>query len=78
MVTTVFIYASVKHSSRFASFILLSKADYSYELDIAFPFALVNNNMSKDQLEIMPAYWWMYNMYALARNSWKFTNRLMP
>src|SRR5690606_23073449 len=27
---------SVKHSSRFASFILLSKADYSYELDIAF------------------------------------------
>lgn len=66
---------SVKHSSRFASFILLSKADYSYELDIAFPFALVNNNMSKDQLEIMPAYWWMFNMYALARNSWKFTNR---
>ncbi len=23
----------------------------------------------------MPAYWWMYNMYALARNTWKFTTR---
>ncbi len=23
----------------------------------------------------MPAFWWMYNMYALARNTWKFTNR---
>jgi len=66
---------SIKHSSRFASFILLSKADYSYEMDIPLPFSLVNNNLAADQLEIMPAYWWMYNMYALARNSWKFTNR---
>jgi hypothetical protein len=23
----------------------------------------------------MPAYWWMYNMYALARNSWKYRTR---
>jgi hypothetical protein len=23
----------------------------------------------------MPAYWWLYNMYALERNSWKFQNR---
>lgn len=66
---------SVKHSSRFASFILLSKADYNYELDIPLPFSLVNNNVAHDQLEIMPAYWWMYNMYALARNSWKFLSR---
>ena len=28
-----------------------------------------------DRLEVMPAYWWMYNMYALARNSWKYTAR---
>ncbi|MCK9205427.1 MAG: DUF4954 family protein, partial [Bacteroidales bacterium] len=66
---------SVKHSSRFASFILLSKADYPAELDIPFPFSLVNNNVSKDRLEVMPAFWWMYNMYALARNSWKFKSR---
>jgi hypothetical protein len=66
---------SVKHSCRFASFVLLSKADYPAELDIPLPFSLLNNNVSDDQLEIMPAFWWMYNMYALARNTWKFTNR---
>jgi hypothetical protein len=66
---------SVKHSSRFASFVLLSKADYPSELDVPLPFSLLNNNVSKDQIEIMPAFWWMYNMFALARNSWKFKNR---
>ncbi len=66
---------SVKHSCRFASFTLLSKADYPAELDIPLPFSLLNNNVSKDQLEVMPAYWWLYNMFALARNSWKFQNR---
>ncbi|HLN20307.1 MAG TPA: DUF4954 family protein [Bacteroidales bacterium] len=66
---------SVKHSCRFASFVLLSKADYPAELDIKLPFSLVNNNVSKDSLEIMPGYWWMYNMYALARNAWKFKSR---
>jgi hypothetical protein len=66
---------SVKHSCRFASFVLLSKADYPAELDIPLPFSLLNNNVSRDQLEVMPAYWWLYNMYALARNSWKFQNR---
>ena len=66
---------SVKHSCRFASFVLLSKSDYPAELDVPLPFSLVNNNVSKDRLEIMPAYWWLYNMFALARNSWKFQNR---
>jgi len=66
---------SVKHSCRFASYTLLSKSDYPAEMDIPFPFSLLNNNTHKDQLEIMPAYWWMYNMYALARNTWKFRNR---
>jgi hypothetical protein len=23
----------------------------------------------------MPAYWWMYNLYALERNSWKYIAR---
>jgi hypothetical protein len=66
---------SVKHSCRFASFTLLSKADYPAELNIPLPFSLLNNNVSKNQLEVMPAYWWLYNMFALARNSWKFQNR---
>lgn len=66
---------SFKHSSRFASYCLLAKADYPSELDITLPFALVNNNVAKDQLEVMPAYWWMYNMYAMDRNSKKFAKR---
>jgi hypothetical protein len=67
--------SSVKHSCRFASFVLLSKADYPAELNIPLPFSLLNNNPARDQLEVLPAYWWLYNMYALARNSWKFVNR---
>ncbi|NLK40579.1 MAG: DUF4954 family protein [Planctomycetes bacterium] len=66
---------SIKHSSRFASFVLLVKGDFPAELDIPLPFSLVNNNVSKDQLEVTPSFWWRSNMYALARNSWKFRNR---
>ena len=66
---------SLKHSSRFASFILLAKGDYLYELNITLPFSLVNNNVRLDRLEVMPAYFWMYNLYALERNSWKVLAR---
>ena len=66
---------SIKHSSQFASYCLLAKADYPNELNITLPFALVNNNASKDQLEVMPGYWWLYNMYALDRCSKKFAKR---
>jgi hypothetical protein len=67
--------SSIKHSCRFASFVLLSKADYPAEMDIPLPFSLLNNNAAKDELEVLPAFWWLYNMYALARNTWKFQNR---
>jgi hypothetical protein len=67
--------SSIKHSCRFASFMLLSKADYPAEMDIPLPFSLLNNNTAKDELEVLPAFWWLYNMYALARNTWKFQNR---
>lgn len=66
---------SLKHNSKFASFCLLAKAAYPAELDIPFPFSLVSNHESKDCLQIMPAYWFMYNMYALARNAWKYEAR---
>jgi hypothetical protein len=66
---------SVKHSSRFASYCLLAKGDYRFELDIPFPFALVSDDTARDRLDIMPAYWWMYNMYALLRNEAKFLVR---
>ncbi|GHV77772.1 DUF4954 domain-containing protein [Spirochaetia bacterium] len=66
---------SLKHSSRFASFVLIAKGNYPYELNITLPFSLVNNNVRKDRLEVMPAYFWMYNLYALERNSWKARDR---
>ena len=67
--------SSVKHSSKFASFTLLSKADYPNEMNIKLPFCLVSNNLAKDELHLMPAYWWMYNMYAIARNTSKYLSR---
>ncbi|HEY2649021.1 MAG TPA: DUF4954 family protein [Puia sp.] len=66
---------SVKHNSRFASFIIMAKGDYPAELDIPIPFSLVSNDVSKDELIVMPAYWFMHNMYALARNAWKYGDR---
>ena len=66
---------SLKHNSRFASFTLIAKGDYPAELYLPLPFSLLSNDTSRDQLVIMPAYWFMYNMYALARNAWKYPNR---
>lgn len=66
---------SLKHNSKFASFTLIAKGDFPAELNIPIPFSLVSNDVSKDKLVIMPAYWFMYNMYALARNAGKYSNR---
>jgi hypothetical protein len=66
---------SLKHNSRFASFTIIAKGDYPAELDIPLPFCLVSQDISKDQLVLLPAYWFKYNMYALARNAWKYVNR---
>lgn len=66
---------SLKHNSKFAGFTIITKGDYPYELNIPIPFSLVSINQAKDHLVIMPAYWFMYNMYALARNSWKYGDR---
>lgn len=67
--------STLKHNCRFASFVILAKANYPAELDIPFPFSLVLNDPHEDRLEIMPAYYWMYNMYALERNNKKFLKR---
>jgi len=66
---------SLKHSSVFASFVIIAKGEYPSELNIPLPFSLVNNNVHKNQLEVMPAYYWIHNLYALERNSWKSENR---
>ncbi|WP_317236251.1 DUF4954 family protein [Niabella hibiscisoli] len=66
---------SLKHNSRFASFAMIAKGNYPAELDIPFPFALISNEESNNKLVIMPAYWFLYNMYAIQRNERKFSER---
>lgn len=66
---------SIKHNSRFATFTILAKGDFPVELDIPVPFSLVSNDVTHNRLVVMPAYWFLYNMYALARNSWKYVDR---
>ncbi|HWV67356.1 DUF4954 family protein [Chitinophaga sp.] len=66
---------SLKHNSRFASFTLISKGNYMSELNISIPFSLVVNDEHENRLKIMPGYWFLYNMYAIARNSWKYVDR---
>ena len=66
---------SLKHNSKFASFTIIAKGDFPAELNIPIPFSLINNDVSKDKLTIMPGYWFMYNMYALARNADKYNER---
>ena len=66
---------SLKHNSKFASFTIIAKGDFPAELNITIPFSLVSNDVANDQLVIMPAYWFMYNMYALERNAWKYKDR---
>jgi Domain of unknown function (DUF4954) len=66
---------SLKHNSNFASFTMIAKGDYNYELNIPLPFSLVSIEESENILTVMPAYWFMYNMYALARNASKYAER---
>ncbi len=65
-----------KHNSKFASYVLVSKGSYQYELDIPYPFALVapgtNGNPA---VTIIPAWWYMYDMFAITRNKNKFLKR---
>jgi UDP-3-O-[3-hydroxymyristoyl] glucosamine N-acyltransferase len=69
------ISSALKHNCRFASFVLIAKGSYPAELSIPFPFSLITTDSDGSRREIMPAYWWMHNMYALERNAWKFKDR---
>ena len=65
-----------KHNSRFASFVLVSKGSYQNELDIPYPFALVSpGENGKQAVRITPAWWFMYDMFAITRNNNKFKKR---
>ena len=67
--------SSIKFNSKFASYTLITKGDYPHELDIPIPFSMISYAEDMERVTIMPAYWWMYNRYALERNGWKFRNR---
>ncbi|MCR5723834.1 MAG: DUF4954 family protein [Treponema sp.] len=64
-----------KHNSRFASFVLVAKGSYEHELNITYPFSLVISNGCNQDISILPAYWFLYNMYAVTRNKFKFQKR---
>ncbi len=66
---------SFKHNSKFSSFNLVAKGAYPAEINNPFPFSLILNNEKDSELTIMPGYWFLYNLYALARNSWKYSKR---
>ncbi len=64
---------SLKHNCLFSSFNLLVKGSYPSEIYNPLPFSLLST--TEETLNIFPAYWFGYNMYALARNSWKYCER---
>ena len=66
---------SLKHNSIFPSYTIIAKGDYASELNIPVPFSLLSNDLSRNELVVMPAYWFMYNMYAMERNAWKSQDR---
>ncbi len=65
---------SLKHDSKFSSFNIVVKGSYLYEINNPLPFSLLSQN-TEGKLEVFPGYWFVYNMYALKRNSWKYTKR---
>lgn len=64
-----------KHNSKFASFSLVAKGTYPQELNVIYPFSLICSNPNDPAVHIIPAYWFQYNMFAMARNSYKFRQR---
>ncbi|MBK5201312.1 MAG: DUF4954 family protein [Spirochaetaceae bacterium] len=65
--------STLKHNCKFASYTLIAKGNYPVELNLKFPFSLLS--CEGDLRLVMPAYWWMYNLYALERNSFKVKQR---
>ncbi len=67
--------SSFKHSSRFASYVLAAKGSYPWELNITLPFSLVSMTEDQKTIQVMPAYWFEHNMYAVVRNARKYRAR---
>ncbi len=64
-----------KYDSCFASFVLVSKGSYQNELNITYPFSLVATGGDGKAVHVIPAYWFIYNMFAIVRNRYKFSSR---
>ncbi len=65
-----------KHNSRFAPFTLAAKGSYHHELNIPYPFALVTaGDTANSPVNVVPAWQFMHNMFAVARNKYKFGKR---
>ena len=67
--------SSLAFPCSFAPYTLIAKGAYPRPLHIPFAFSLINNNVRENCLEIIPAFWWMHNAYALMRNEWKYEHR---
>lgn len=67
--------SDLKFDSKFASFVLLAKGSYTNELNINYPFSLVAPADESGKIHIIPSYWFLYNMFAIARNKSKFNAR---
>ena len=67
--------SAFKHNTKFASFVLVSKGSYQHELNITYPFSLVAFKAEQEPIHIIPAYWFLFNMFAIARNNYKFKKR---
>ena len=66
---------SLKHNSRFASFTMISKGDYTKELDVRYPFSLVTLDEKTGAASVFPAFWFTHDMYAAMRSAQKFVKR---
>lgn len=65
-----------KHNCRFASFVLASKGSYQHELNVQYPFSLLAPGENPESpVHILPAWWFMYDMFAIVRNKYKFAKR---
>ncbi|MGH0051776.1 MAG: DUF4954 family protein, partial [Sphaerochaetaceae bacterium] len=67
--------STLKYDCKFASYVLIAKGNYPHELNILLPFCLLGADSKEGRRVVMPAYWWMYNLYALERNSYKYRKR---
>ena len=67
--------STLKYDCKFASYVLITKGNYPHELNIPLPFSLLSADTKESRRIVMPAYWWMYNLYALERNSYKYRKR---